>query len=221
MTQVSTTTNPGSDTGDGATERARAVASEGKEQVGEIAQHARQQASELVDQVRNEVRSQTDQQAQRINTAMRDVGRQLRDLADGNPSDGPVRSLAREAADRVEALSSRFDGTGIDGTLTSARDFARRRPLVFLAGALTAGMLVGRVLRNSDTKAIVHGGSAGSQADGSAPMMSGDGYGLPTPGTSASSADAPIAGMPPVDLAGASFPTGSVGPEIDLNRSES
>jgi len=217
MTQVPTT-DRGAQSGGGASERVRAVASEGKEEVGEIAEHARRQASDLVGNVRTEVRSQTDQQARRLNDAFRDVGRQLRDLADGNPGDGPVRSLAREAADRVDAITSGFEHTGVDGTLSSVRAFARRRPIVFLAGALTAGVMVGRILRNSDTKAILQGESTESTGDGGNGSRPASHDAVPTPGTSASSFDAPLPGMPADDLAG-TMPTGGLGPETDLTRS--
>ena len=170
MTQVPTTSPPPTtEPADGVAERARAVTTEGKQQLGEVADVARRQVHDLVDDARHEVRQQTESQAQRLNGAVRDVGRQLRDLAEGNPADGPVRTLARTAADRIDAVSGRFERDGVQGSLQSVRHLARRRPMMFLAGAMAAGVVVGRVLRNADTRRLAQDASGDGAAGPSAP----------------------------------------------------
>jgi hypothetical protein len=168
MTQVPTTSPPPTESDDGVADRARAVTTESKQQLGEVADVARRQAQDLFEDARREVRQQTESQAQRVSGAMRDVSRQLRGLADGNPDDGPVRTLVRTAADRIDDVTGRFERDGVQGSLASVRDMARRRPFVFLAGAMTAGLVVGRVLRNADTRRLAQdatGTATGSSAN--------------------------------------------------------
>jgi len=187
MTQVPTTSIPPT-TGvdENVTDRARAVTAEGKAQVGEVADVARRQVNDLLGDARHEVRQQTESQAQRLNGAVREIGTQLRGLADGNPSDGPVRMLVRSAADHIDSFSGRFEREGLHGSLASVRDVARRRPFAFLAGAMAAGMVVGRVLRNADTRQIAQDAS-GNGSNGGPPSS-----GPPDDGRSAG-----LGGTPP------------------------
>jgi len=192
MTQVSTSSPPSTESGGGVAEKARAVTNETKQQLGEVADVARSQVQDLVGGARHEVLQQTETQAQRLNDAVRDVGRQLRDLAEGNPSDGPVRSLARTAADRIDGFTGRFERDGVQGSLTAVRDVARRRPLVFLAGAMAAGMVVGRVLRHADTGQLAQDATGNGSNPASGSQSNGDQPRSPSTGASAG-----LGGTPP------------------------
>jgi hypothetical protein len=192
MTQVSTSSPPSTEPGGGVAEKARAVTSETKQQIGEVADVARSQVQDLIGGARHEVLQQTETQAQRLNGAVRDVGRQLRDLADGNPSDGPVRTLARTAAERLDGFTDRFERDGVQGSLTVVRDIARRRPLVFLAGAMAAGMVVGRVFRNADTRQLAEDVTGNGSNAGSGSQSNGEEPDTPSTGTSAG-----LGGTPP------------------------
>jgi len=214
MTQVSTSSPPSTESGDGVAEKARAVTTETKQQLGEVADVARSQVHDLVGGARHEVLQQTETQAQRLNGAVRDVGRQLRDLAEGNPSDGPVRTLARTAADRIDGFTGRIERDGVQGSLASVRDVARRRPVMFLAGAMAAGMVVGRVLRNADTRQLAQDATGNGSNPSSGSQSSAE-----QPGTPSTGASTGLGGTPPSaaprdigDMVGQSVGTTTDGP---------
>ena len=62
---------------------------------------------------------------------------------------GVVRDLIAQAGSRVSELAERLDQGGIDEVASDVVRFARRRPIVFLAGAVTAGFVVGRLVRGA------------------------------------------------------------------------
>ena len=67
-----------------------------------------------------------------------------------------------EGAERqVEGLASRLEQRGPQGLMDDVTRFARRRPGVFLSGAVAAGFVVGRVVR---------AGVATQQVDGDRPQ---------------------------------------------------
>jgi hypothetical protein len=71
-------------------------------------------------------------------------------LAEGRPSEaGQLRELAGDAQERLQGFARRLDEGGIDGLLSDVGQFARRRPLVFLAGCAGAGFLLARVVRTT------------------------------------------------------------------------
>jgi hypothetical protein len=105
---------------------------EARGQVGRLASHAKDQATDRV-------RGQHD----------RLVGR-LRGLADefqemGGDGDSPGRALVSDLGQRGRRVADYLADRGPEGLVSEVTDFARRRPLAFLAGAVAAGFLVGRV----------------------------------------------------------------------------
>jgi hypothetical protein len=83
-------------------------------------------------------------------------------------SDGPASGLAHEAADRVHSLSSHLEGRQPSELLDDVRSFARRKPGLFLGGALVAGVVAGRLTRGAkaanDSSSGSNGGSIGGPA---------------------------------------------------------
>jgi len=63
----------------------------------------------------------------------------------GDRADGPAAAVVSRMADGGRQLADYLDRNGAEGMLREAQDFARRRPGVFLATALAAGFLVGRL----------------------------------------------------------------------------
>jgi len=67
----------------------------------------------------------------------------------GGPAPGLAADVAREVAERARSLGSRLDGREPGELLEDVRDFARRRPGMFLLGALAAGMVAGRLVKGA------------------------------------------------------------------------
>jgi hypothetical protein len=129
-------------------EGARQVAAETATQAGEVTRQAAEQARGLVEQAQAQLRDQADSQAQRAAGGLRDVGRQVRALSEGGGEEaGPAADVARQLGQKIEELAGRLEERGVDGTVDDVREFARRRPGVFLLGAAAAGFAVTRLGR--------------------------------------------------------------------------
>jgi hypothetical protein len=141
------------------------------------------QARQLFDTTRVELKDQAAARAERLAGGLRSLSDQVRALADGRPSEaGQLRDLAGEAEERLQGFARRLDEGGIDGLLSDIGRFARRRPLVFLAGCAGAGFLIGRVVRTTR-----------------AASSDGDGY-RATPGMTTSYPAASLGTVPPAEV---------------------
>ena len=183
-----------------ASDTARQVVGDVKHEAGKQARavgtEVTDQARQLVDTTRAELKDQAAARTERLAGGLRTLSDQVRALADGRPSEaGQLRDLAGEAQERLQGFARRLDEGGIDGLLSDIGQFARRRPLVFLAGCAGAGFVIGRVVRttraasgNGDgyraTPAMTTSSAAGSLGtvpprEVSAPLA-GQGVGMPT-----------------------------------------
>jgi len=116
-------------------------------------------AQQLFDQSRGHVRNEAQAQTEKLSQSLRQMGTQMHALANGRPEEaGPVADYARQAAESISRYAESIQSKGIDGVLRDTQDFARRRPGTFLLGALVAGVVVGRLVRNA--KGIQHNGSS-------------------------------------------------------------
>jgi hypothetical protein len=86
---------------------------------------------------------------------------QLSALQQGRPSEaGPLAGYVEDARSRVTSLADRLESGGAAGLVEDVTAFARRRPGMFVAGAVVAGFLLGRLVR---------GGVASNSDEGNAP----------------------------------------------------
>ena len=133
-----------------AAEGAKQVASEAAQQVTEVTRQATDQARELVGQAQSQLKEQASSQTQRAASGLADVGRQIRALGEGRADQaGMAGDVARQLADKVEEFATRVEQRGFDGTVEDLRNFARRRPGMFLLSAAATGFVVGRLGRGA------------------------------------------------------------------------
>lgn len=133
-----------------AKEQAGHVAEHGKEQVAQVAGEAKAQARNLVGEARGQVDQQVGQQRDRLVGTLRSFGDELEQMVNGGGGTGGLASdLAQQAAQRTRDFASMIDGRETSDLLNEVSRFARRRPGAFLAGALVAGLLAGRVTRGA------------------------------------------------------------------------
>lgn len=138
-----------------AKERASDVATTAGDEVRTVAQDARSQAQHVINQSRDQLRTQASEQTTRLAGTLRDVAEQMRGMARGEaPSEGPVANMTSSIADTVSRVASRLENGGVDGAMSDVKRYARNHPGMFLAGALGAGFLIGRVVKSVDTRAI-------------------------------------------------------------------
>ena len=91
---------------------------------------------------------------------------------------GLASDAAREVANRVRSFGQQLDGREPTELLDDLRSFARRRPGMFLAGSVIAGVVVGRFLRGS-REAAQTSSQTGSTSNQSG-NRSGNQFGGPT-----------------------------------------
>jgi len=206
----------------GGTQGGTQVTEQAKQQSQELAQQARRQASDLANrgtkQAKSQLANQKHEASQRmvpVQTALRETAQQLRKQGQGS-----VGNYADRAADQVERFSTYLRETDVDEIMDEVRDFARRRPGLFLGGAAAAGFLATRFLKSSSEEQ----GVSGEYGSGATPMATSRAtvtYGTQEPpGTAlpprAVEEELPTAGQPPT--AGQSLSEGELDRETDLRR---
>jgi len=143
---TSTSHSPGSS---GLTDTGRAAVATASSEVHDLTSQAVDQAADVLNDVRGQVRERADAEARRAAEAIGGIGQQLRTMADRADQDSPAVRWVREAGERSQRVADRLEEGGPQGLVDDVQRFARRRPGVFLAGMGFAGLVVGRMLRNS------------------------------------------------------------------------
>jgi uncharacterized protein YjbJ (UPF0337 family) len=139
--------------------KAKQVAGQTKEAAGQAvtevkdtaAQQAQRVGAEAKTQVRNVVGDARDKLGEQARTQNDRLVGTIRETADhldemrGDRGDSPAAMVVSRVADGGRQLADYLDRNGPEGVLREVQDFARRRPGAFLATALAAGFVVGRL----------------------------------------------------------------------------
>jgi hypothetical protein len=132
-----------------AADHAKDVASEATGQAKAVVGQAKDHVQGLIGQARTELADQADGRSQQAAAGLQSLSGQLSALRDGRPQDaGPLAAYLGDAEQRVSSLADRLQTGGAQGAIDDITGFARRRPGLFLAGAVGLGFLVGRVARS-------------------------------------------------------------------------
>ena len=160
--------------GQKATEAGGQVAQATREQAQQVVGEAKQQARDLVGEARTQVRNQAGSQRDRAVQGLRMFGDELDQMAQQGGQSGLATEVARQLSSRTRDLAGHLERHEPSDLLDQVRAYARRRPVVFLAGAALAGVVAGRL-----TKSL----AAGAPDNGSRALTSGygDSYGAPAP----------------------------------------
>lgn len=149
---MSTTTVPdrtpvgGGDEGSTA-DQAKHVAGVAGQEAKQVASDVKEQARGLLEETRTQVQDQSRTQRDRLVDTLRSVSDDLDQMA--QERSGLASDAVREVSHRARAFSQRLDGREPSELLEDLRSFARRRPGVFLAGAVISGVVAGRILRGT------------------------------------------------------------------------
>lgn len=143
------------------------VAAVGGEQAKAVIDDAKYQARRVLDDSRDQLRTQASEQTTKLAESMRDVSQQLRGVVQGgSPPQGLVADIAEQAAGMTSRLAQQLENRSPEELVDEVRRFARRRPGMFLAGAVGAGFIAGRIVRSVDTQSIVEAAKSGADLDG-------------------------------------------------------
>ncbi|MER6472453.1 hypothetical protein [Streptomyces collinus] len=121
------------------------VAATAAHQAKEVAGEVRQQAGSVVQDLRGRAMDEAEGQTRRAAGVLRQWAQDLSELAENAPTDSPARSVAAQVADHGHRAADYVDKQGVEGMVGDLQSFARRRPGLFLGGALLAGLVVGRL----------------------------------------------------------------------------
>ncbi|TWJ23834.1 hypothetical protein JD76_03977 [Micromonospora endolithica] len=139
------------------------VSSHAVDQGREVITETGRQARNLVDEAATQARQQAEQQQRRAADGLRALGGQLRSMADDGHQEGLAADLVRRGADAAQQAAGWLDNREPGDLLDEIRDYGRRHPGTFLAGAAIAGLLAGRLGR------ALSGGQGGSTGQPAGP----------------------------------------------------
>ncbi|GHD51002.1 hypothetical protein [Streptomyces galbus] len=199
-------------------EAAGQVATTAAQQAKTVADEVRHQAGSVVGDLRGRVMDEAEGQTKRAAGVLRQWAQDLADLADGAPGDTPARSLTAQLADRGHRAADYVDRHGVEGIVGDVQRFARRRPGLFLGGALVAGLVAGRLGKSAGRAAQSAGaGQERAAAAVEPPGPVGPEVPAPAPGsgqwTPAQPAEpSPPPAVPPVPTAPPPVPPAAAGP---------
>lgn len=134
------------------------VADVAREQASGVAAEAGRQGRDLLHQAQGQLEEQAAQGQQRLANQLLSLSDELRSMAGASGQGGMAASLASQAALRVGTAGQWLDDRKPSQVAEEMQSFARRRPTVFLALAVGAGLVAGRLTRglkdaNSDNSA--------------------------------------------------------------------
>jgi hypothetical protein len=172
------------------------VAGVAKEEAGNVAQEAVSQARDVVGTAREQLVQQAAEQQDRLAGGLRTLGRELGSMADSNEDPGYASDLARQASSTINDVAGWLENRDPNGLMDDVRSFARRRPGAFLALAVGAGVLAGRLTRGLKDEAS-SGPSGSTTRSPYAGSSSGyTGGGLPETTTTGTGAYGATTGVP-------------------------
>ncbi len=125
------------------------LAHKAREQGSHIAAEAGHQARDLLGEARNQLRSQADTQQHRAAAGLRHLGDEICSMVEQSGQKGLAADLAGQASKRINAVAGWLEQRESGSMLEDVREYARRHPGAFLAGAALLGGLAGRLTRNA------------------------------------------------------------------------
>jgi len=112
--------------------------------VQRVGSEAKAQARSVASDVRGKMSEQARGQNAKLVDSIRQAADQLDEMR-GDRSDSPAATVVSRVADGGRQFADYLDQHGPEGVLREVQEFARRRPGAFLATALAAGFVVGRL----------------------------------------------------------------------------
>lgn len=159
------------------------LAQEAKSQAREVAHEAKSQVKDVFGQTRAGLADQASTQQSRVASGIRTFGSDLGSMAESSQG-GLAADIARQVAGRTDSVAAWLEEREPADLLEEVKSFARRSPGTFLAIAVGAGVLAGRLTRGAkdaakDTTPTTSTGTTTSYpTTGTEYATTGTGYGL-------------------------------------------
>lgn len=123
------------------------VAGTAKDEATKVASEAKAQAKDLFEQSRGELTEQAATQQKRVAQGLRSIGEELEGMSSGSEGSGVATQFVGQAADRLQGVAGWLDDRDPGSLLSEVKQFAARRPGVFIGVAAAAGLLAGRLTK--------------------------------------------------------------------------
>lgn len=164
----------------GAVESGATLAGQAKAEAGEVGREAGRQVKDVLDRGRSEISEQASTQQQKLAQSVRAFGSELGTMAGAASEPGLASDLVHQVAGRADSVASWLEDREPGDLLTEVTTFARTRPGTFLAVAVGAGLVAGRLTRGVKDAPSDTGTTAGGahRAPGAASTSS---AGVPAP----------------------------------------
>jgi hypothetical protein len=124
-------------------DEARNVAGTARQEAGAVVGEARSQVQRIASQARDQAKDRVQGQHSQLVDRLRGLADEFQEM--GGDGDTPGKALVTDLGQRGRRVADYLADRGPEGLLSEVTDFARRRPLAFLAGAVATGFLVGRL----------------------------------------------------------------------------
>ncbi|MFS0713077.1 hypothetical protein ABC195_04280 [Microbacterium sp. 2P01SA-2] len=191
-----------------------------KQEAASVASEAKSQAKQVYAQTKQQLTEQAASQQQRVADGLRSIGDELDSLAQNSENPGIATDLVRQVSSRVSGASDWLSQRDPGSLVSEVKSFARRKPGVFIAGALIAGVVAGRLTRALAEGAKEEHDSASGTAGATGTTGTADGVpsapSAPSPAPVNAPLDAPIgtpgsapAGIPAAPSAPTNAPVGA------------
>ena len=146
------------DLGHSSIQTGKHVADVARDQASGVAVEAGRQGRDLLHQAQGELGKQAARGQQQLANQLLSLSDELRSMAGASGQGGMAASVASQAASRVRTAGQWLEDRKPGQVAEEMQSFARRRPAVFLALAVGAGLVAGRLTRglkdaNSDNSA--------------------------------------------------------------------
>ncbi|WP_426519087.1 hypothetical protein ACPPVQ_04590 [Diaminobutyricibacter sp. McL0618] len=118
-----------------------------KDSAADVVDEAKAQGADLLRQTQAELREQAIVQQQRVADGLQSLSQQLGEMARSS-SGGLAADLVANAAVRAGSAASYLDARDPGSLITELKSYAARRPGAFIAMAVAAGAVAGRLTRS-------------------------------------------------------------------------
>ncbi|MEW2524186.1 hypothetical protein [Streptomyces sp. NPDC047071] len=123
------------------------VAGAAREGAAEVVHESVAQGRDLYERLREQAADEAGAQVRRLAAGLRHLSTDLWHMGENAKPDSPAAPLVRQLAESGHRIADRMEHRRADELLDDARNFARRRPGMFLAGAALAGLAASRLGR--------------------------------------------------------------------------
>jgi hypothetical protein len=162
--------NQAADVAATAKDAGRHVTSATKDQAQRVVSDTVTQARRLFGQATSELSAQASKQQERLGSGLRTFGQDLSKMGQQADS-GPAADLVQNLSQRAHRVADWLEGRNPEEVLDEVRQFAARRPGLFIAIAAGAGVVAARL-----TKALVAEGKSHDSSTGGYTGYSGSAY---------------------------------------------